>query len=70
MELSLCYLRLWKKTNEMSVWRRTSKGDFYLFIVSLWESGLGGVGGPEESPATFHQCDNVNVDGCYYESTV
>lgn len=54
----------------MSVWRRTSKGDFYLFIVSLWESGLVVSGGPEESPATFHQCDNVNVDGCYYESTV
>lgn len=42
--LSQCK-RLWK-TNEMTGRRKTSKGDFYLFIVSLKESGLGeGEGG-------------------------
>lgn len=56
----------------MSASRRTSEGDFYLFIVSLRESGLGvrgegGARGESRHLSMLHylQCDDVNVDGCY-----
>lgn len=58
--------------DEMSARRRTSEGDFYLFIVSLRECGLGMQRGGGPGAETRHlsmlhylQCDDVNVDGCY-----